>query len=97
VTAAAAMAISREQQTILTELLTSESHHLQHVIRESNALSEPCPPGSWRWGKDPTPGEAAEYRARSARCQARLADVRDMLAELGALDVVLTAKENSHG
>lgn len=76
------LVLNPDREAILLGLLVSEKRHLEHVIRESDALAEPCPPGKWRWGKDPTPAGTARYRARSADCQLRLAIIEEMLAEL---------------
>jgi hypothetical protein len=79
-------ALTAGGRKLLLEITDRHICHLRTRVREQEALSVPCPPGTWRWADVNTsgyghkpPDELAADRARSVRNAASARDELQLL------------------
>lgn len=67
-----------EERALVIELLTDRIRWLRAQIRAQEALSEPCPPGTWRWADTTLDGyrRKSEEELADDRAQARIRAAR---------------------
>ena len=89
------MRMTKAQRDVTRRALLAEARNLERQYQTAVALSEPCPPGRWRWADVDTSGyhkKTAEqlqamYEMNQQRVpvlQAELAAVQGALAALGS-------------
>jgi hypothetical protein len=89
-----AVQLATEEQNLIAQLLRKRIQELRNQLRENESLSQPCPPGKWRWADVTLDGYHRKSEEQLAADRARAKGRADMCRlELGRAQSALRRME----